>query len=632
MGRLSATVRRRLLLVGATLTAMPASGATQAPPTVSPSDTIARPPASAPYRDPTRSADERAQDLLARMSLEEKFWRLFMIPGDRDDPTHDYRAGSFGLQISVPLAMRANASRSDTLPASTVARAHTERINAVQRWFVQDTRLGIPLLPFEETLHGLTREGATTFPQAIALAATWDTALVSRVAAAIARETRSRGIRMSLSPVINVANDERWGRVEETYGEDTWLTGAMGRAYITPLERAGIIATPKHLIANVGDGGRDSYPIEFSTRLLEHDVLASVARPVIELAGFTRVMLAPGRSQTVQCLVSRAQLSLLDATLQRVVEPGMWRVLVGASSKDIRLRADRQHCAISLHRPVFLRVLLMRHLSRALVLVAVVASSGCDLLSPSTSPEDLLWEVPGELTTQPLATETLLIAAFIDGTVKAYDRKTGKLVWERNLRAELRADRLVRYRDVVVVSTIELVGLDIRTGVERWRFSGAQQQAGALNPQLSGDTLFVPGFVGGEASAINANTGIPYWRVTLGEVVREPTVGADLVIFATRSASAARATLVALDRSTGIERWRRPMPSEFSSPGGASTAGVIVGNPLGGGRERSISSIGRPPRSLQSRQRCARVDGWDGSVAGECRTAIVPAVSLPGRW
>ncbi|MBP6771561.1 MAG: glycoside hydrolase family 3 C-terminal domain-containing protein [Gemmatimonadaceae bacterium] len=240
-----------------------------APNTVAAQDPAAKPPANAPYRDASRSPAERAQDLLARMTLEEKFWQLFMIPGDRDDPAHDYRNGSFGLQINAPVGMRADGLRSDTIAPAIVARAHTERINALQRWFVNETRLGIPLLPFEETLHGLGREGATTFPAAIALAATWDTALVSRVATAIGRETKSRGIRMSLSPVINIANDVRWGRVEETYGEDTWLTSAMGRAYMSPLERVGIVTTPKHFIANVGEGGRDSYPIEFSERLLQ---------------------------------------------------------------------------------------------------------------------------------------------------------------------------------------------------------------------------------------------------------------------------------------------------------------------------------------------------------------------------
>ena len=210
----------------------------------------AAPPASAPYRNATRAPGERARDLLARMTLQEKFWQLFMIPGDLDDPAHDYRNGSFGLQISVPRGMRAESARSDTLEAAQVARAHAERINSIQRYFVEQTRLGIPIIAFEETLHGLGREGATTFPQAIGLAASWDTTLMARVASAIAAEARSRGIRQSLSPVVNIASDVRWGRVEETYGEDPYLASAMARAYVGTFERAGIVATPKHLVAN----------------------------------------------------------------------------------------------------------------------------------------------------------------------------------------------------------------------------------------------------------------------------------------------------------------------------------------------------------------------------------------------
>jgi beta-glucosidase len=113
------------------------------------------------------------------------------------------------------------------------------------------------------------RPRATAFPQAIALAATWDTALVGRVAAAIARETRSRGIRQVLSPVVNLGGDPRWGRTEETYGEDPLLAARIGLAYVRAVERAGVIATPKHFIANYGEGGRDSYPIEASRRNLE---------------------------------------------------------------------------------------------------------------------------------------------------------------------------------------------------------------------------------------------------------------------------------------------------------------------------------------------------------------------------
>lgn len=210
-----------------------------------------------PYRDARLPVDARVRDLVGRMTLDEKFWQLFMIPGDLDDPSFDYSNGVFGLQISAkPIT-------------GSAARAHAERINAIQKYFVEKTRLGIPIIPFDEAVHGLVRDGATVFPQAIALAATWDTSLVAQVSRAIASETKSRGIRQVLSPVINIANDVRWGRVEETYGEDPLLTSIMGTTFVNAFESAGIVATPKHFIANVGDGGRDSYPIDVSRRALE---------------------------------------------------------------------------------------------------------------------------------------------------------------------------------------------------------------------------------------------------------------------------------------------------------------------------------------------------------------------------
>jgi beta-glucosidase len=213
---------------------------------------------SLPYRNSRLPVTERVNDLLGRMTVEEKFWQLFMIPGSLDDSTHDYRHGIFGLQIR-PVGR-------DTGIVAAVA--HARRINSIQRYFVEQTRLGIPIIPFEETLHGLAVEGATVYPQAIALAATWDTALMRRVAGAIATEARSRGIRQALSPVINIATDVRWGRTEETYGEDPFLSSLMGSAYVAMMQAAGVIATPKHFVANVGDGGRDSYPIELSQRRL----------------------------------------------------------------------------------------------------------------------------------------------------------------------------------------------------------------------------------------------------------------------------------------------------------------------------------------------------------------------------
>lgn len=216
-----------------------------------------------PYRNPRLPVETRVQDLLGRMTLEEKFWQLYMSPGSLDDPLHDYSHGAFGLQIGVdPTSAR-------LADPAAIARAHTERINAIQRYFVEQTRLGIPIIAFDESLHGLMREGATIFPQAIALAATWDEGAMTAVATAMAREARSRGVRQVLSPVINLASDARWGRVEETYGEDPFLSARMGVAFMTPFERMGIITTPKHFVANVGDGGRDSYPIDLSARFLE---------------------------------------------------------------------------------------------------------------------------------------------------------------------------------------------------------------------------------------------------------------------------------------------------------------------------------------------------------------------------
>ena len=207
-----------------------------------------------PYRDSSLPTSRRVADLLGRMTLEEKFWQLYMTPGDLDDPANDWSHGGFGLQIRVP--------------DSTSPRAHADRINAIQRYFVERTRLGIPIIPFEEGVHGLLAPGGTMFPAAIGLAATWDTALMRRVATAIAREARSRGIRQILSPVANITRDPRWGRTEETYGEDHYLAGLMGSAYVRAFERAGVVATPKHFVANVGDGGRDSWPIELSERQL----------------------------------------------------------------------------------------------------------------------------------------------------------------------------------------------------------------------------------------------------------------------------------------------------------------------------------------------------------------------------
>ena len=215
------------------------------------------------YRNASLSPDERARDLVGRMTPAEKFWQLYMSPGSLDDSTHDYSNGSFGLQIRLEEGEQRAAG------SGQLVRKHVTKINDIQRYFVERTRLGIPIIPFEEALHGLMAPGATMFPQAIGLAATWDTGLVALVQRTAARETRSRGIRQALSPVVNIATDVRWGRVEETYGEDPFMSTVFGDLFVRAFEREGVVATPKHFVANVGDGGRDSYPIDLSVRQLD---------------------------------------------------------------------------------------------------------------------------------------------------------------------------------------------------------------------------------------------------------------------------------------------------------------------------------------------------------------------------
>ncbi|MGY0035383.1 glycoside hydrolase family 3 protein [Pedobacter sp. NJ-S-72] len=222
------------------------------------------------YKNPAAPIEKRVSDLLSRMTPEEKFWQLFMIPGDLDGVDKNrYKNGIFGLQVSA--VSQGGGGAGQMLSYNTKENAYTlaKKINAIQRYFVKETRLGIPIIAFDEALHGLVRQGATAFPQSIGLAASFNTEMMGQVAGAIAQETKVRGIRDILTPVINIASDVRWGRTEETYGEDPFLSSVMGLAFVRAFENQNIITTPKHFVANVGDGGRDSYPVHYDERLLE---------------------------------------------------------------------------------------------------------------------------------------------------------------------------------------------------------------------------------------------------------------------------------------------------------------------------------------------------------------------------
>ena len=244
------------------------------------------------YKNASLPIHERVQDLISKMTPEEKFWQLFMIPGDiKNGEEALYKNGLFGFQVSAEASANSAATQILKYNSSEDAQSLAKKINRIQKYFVEQTRLGIPMIAFDEALHGLVRSGSSVFPQSIALAASWDTLLMHDVATAIAMETKSRGIRQILSPVINLASDTRWGRTEETYGEDPFLSAAMGVAYMGAFERNNIITTPKHFVANVGDGGRDSYPIHFNERkLYENDFIPFIE--AIKKAGARSIMTA----------------------------------------------------------------------------------------------------------------------------------------------------------------------------------------------------------------------------------------------------------------------------------------------------------------------------------------------------
>jgi beta-glucosidase len=244
-----------------------------------------------PYKNPQLLVEQRVNDLLMRMKPDEKFWQLFMIPGDLTIGKEKLKNGIFGLEVDARGENKDAAGQMLVYDGSVVASQYASKINDIQHFFVNETRLGIPVIPFAESLHGLGMAGCTSFPQSIALAATWDTKLMHQVAQAIAMETRSRGLRQVLDPVINIAHDVRWGRVEETYGEDPYLTSQMGLAYMQEFEKLGVITTPKHFAVNSGDGGRDSYPIHYNERLLE-EIYFPAFKTGFQQAGARSVMSA----------------------------------------------------------------------------------------------------------------------------------------------------------------------------------------------------------------------------------------------------------------------------------------------------------------------------------------------------
>ncbi len=252
-----------------------------------------------PYRDATLTVKERVEDLMKRMTLEEKCAQLMGLwnggvedfrPEIFDDPAkmkeifgngcHSIHPAPFG--ISETVSMR----------------------NRIQKYLVEETRLGIPTLFVDEGQHGMMRPEATVFPQAIGLACSWNSDLFEKVYGIVAHEMRSRGTHLALTPVIDICRDPRWGRTEETYGEDPYLNGTLSVAAVKGLQggdtgvvgEKSVAATLKHLIGHgEPEGGLNQAPANYSLRVLRDyhmppfHMCIKQARPVAVMPSYNEV-------------------------------------------------------------------------------------------------------------------------------------------------------------------------------------------------------------------------------------------------------------------------------------------------------------------------------------------------------
>jgi len=254
-----------------------------------------------PYRDSSLPIDKRVDDLLARMTLEEKVAQLESVWFARqaletDDGVFTAAKAREILGIGIGQIARPSENKTNLTPNKTPAQT-VAFTNAIQKWLLENTRLGIPAVFHEESLHGNAARDATSFPQAIALASTWSPTLIQNVYSVVAEEVRARGAQQVLAPVLDVARDPRWGRIEETMGEDPYLVSEMGVAAVRGYQGEGpgipankVVATLKHL-AGHGEpsGGQNIAPTMVGPRGLR-EIFLPPFEAAVKVAGARSVM------------------------------------------------------------------------------------------------------------------------------------------------------------------------------------------------------------------------------------------------------------------------------------------------------------------------------------------------------
>jgi beta-glucosidase len=232
------------------------------------------------YRRADAPVEKRIDDLLSRMTLEEKVRQLDMYSSAReivDKHTDDTHAASDAVFLSEKAAALWGGLG---VGAIHDLNPTPEQANAIQKWVIAHSRLGIPALIIEEALHGF--DTGTVYPAPIGLAATWNPELARQTAAGIAAEARATGVDMILAPVLDLAREPRWGRVEEDFGEDPYLTGQLGLAYVRGAQGESlnsdhtVVAEPKHFAGHGSpEGGTNTSPVHIGERELRMTMLKS---------------------------------------------------------------------------------------------------------------------------------------------------------------------------------------------------------------------------------------------------------------------------------------------------------------------------------------------------------------------
>ena len=252
------------------------------------------------YKNASLPVDRRVADLLSRMTLEEKVAQLTCLWANRPqaNPQTDFATdrGEFSPAKAAEV-MKHGIGQIARQREQKDPREGAKFANAVQKWLIENTRLGIPAILHDEILHGHMAKGSASFPQPIALATTWDPEFITKVFTAGALETRARGSHQVLGPNLDLGRDPRWGRTEETYGEDPYLTSRMAVAIVKALQGPGpgvdqnhVIATAKHFTGHgQPESGTNIGPVNFSERTLREYFLPSFKAAVTE-AGIMSVM------------------------------------------------------------------------------------------------------------------------------------------------------------------------------------------------------------------------------------------------------------------------------------------------------------------------------------------------------